>query len=317
MSSASTLLSAPTSAATVKINRSASHNNLLLGQRNERQSTISPSKSKSTNAQPERSVGSSAATADTAAQALLALNAASAARMTVSRRSALPKNASGVTRNGPALAPLFNRSALPMPQAQALADIAITVSTSSTNSSTRIGMGTETRSSDVQPLPEVSSLNARKTTRDRQRIVRGGAGTASGTSSASTSVLASSLSISSNMSLRDREDDSQNRLAAAADHFVNLDAAEAASVDRPHACSKCSCQFTRSSHLVDHMRAKHDGTKPFSCNEVRHSKCKLARFNGACKVISQLQLCIALILPVRLPVHTIEPAHAPHAAAPL
>jgi uncharacterized Zn-finger protein len=305
MSSASTLLPAPTSATTIKITRSVSLNNVLLGQGNERQeSTMSPSKSRP-NAQRERSIGSSAATANTAAQALLALNAASAGRMTASNRASLSKHASEVTSDGPAPAddkskvpPHSNRSALP--QTQALEDIAIASSTSSTNPSTRIGMGTDTRSSEVQPLAEVSSLNVRKTTRDRQRIVRSStasttsaSASAAGSSSASTSELVSSLSSSrSSTSLHGRDDGSQNRLAAAADHFVNLDAAEAASADRPHACSKCSCQFTRSSHLVDHMRAKHDGAKPFSCNQVRHSECKLS---GLCSVCN-FSIAIAWLL---------------------
>jgi uncharacterized Zn-finger protein len=125
-------------------------------------------------------------------------------------------------------------------------------------------------------MPEVVAFNARKTTRDRQRIVRLVRGS-TGTSSASASCSASDtgkttgqfVSPSDASSDTSIHDGSQGMLAAAAAHFVNLDAAEVAPVDRPHSCTKCSCQFTRSSHLVDHMRAKHDGAKPFSCDQVR------------------------------------------------
>ena len=234
------------------------------------------------NTQRERSVGASAATADGAAQALLALNASSSARVTASRPPALPRIASGATSAGPLQAadkseasPHGTRFAFPHAQAGS----AITASASSTNSSARVGlMRAHAGSSIFQPLPvpEVVAFNARKTTRDRQRIVRGSTGASSasascsasdtGNSSATTGELVTPLDSSSDTSFHDG---SQGMLAAAAAHFVNLDAAEVALVDRPHACSKCSCQFTRSSHLVDHMRAKHDGAKPFSCEQVR------------------------------------------------
>jgi hypothetical protein len=289
MSSASTLLSAPASTDGAKFTRSVSLNhNLPLAKGNERQgSTLELEPRPPKNTQRERSVGASAATADGAAQALLALNAASSARVTASRPPALPKIASGAASAGPPQAADKSEAApheisrYAFPHAQE--DSAITASATSSNSSARVDLNAHAGSSVFQPLPvpEVVAFNARKTTRDRQRIVRlpvvqGSTGTSSasasysvsdtGISSATTRQFVSPLDASSDTSIHDG---SQGMLAAAAAHFVSLDAAEGAPVDRPHACSKCLCQFTRSSHLVDHMRAKHDGAKPFSCDQVR------------------------------------------------
>ena len=120
---------------------------------------------------------------------------------------------------------------------------------------------------------------SRKTTRDRQRIVR---------AATTRAVLADTVTLEAQFGAsfhspprlqvlpQYQSDGPETPIYSPVPHdrasntcqdttlLVTL-ALDTAPDERPFPCLKCSCQFTRSCHLVDHTRAVHGGEKPFAC----------------------------------------------------
>ena len=173
--------------------------------------------------------------------------------------------------------------------------------TSPRDDHTQVAAPTASARNPIQPDASASNTTeSRKTTRDRERIVRASSAYDAVSSSSHLSTAASASSSSAAAASHHRTDlvpqdlehearpGSNPRLAVASTASISSSASMKSSTISTHSssevqrasperssksfiCSKCSFQFSKSCHLVDHELAVHSGQeKPFACAFCNH-----------------------------------------------